>query len=635
MGGNRGGAGGRRVPGPPPPRPSPQEPWWQKGFGENLAGAGRRREAPRTVEDVLKESEAREEPSAAGVVLDMRGPQVRVVQHTGELGADPLHAGAKDPTPFPEVQHGLKLALDLFEADVRRAGEQLRRAEETAEAQERSLAQLNEASTSLEGHQRRAAGFRQRLASCEEAASVSRGVALQDLASIFVGLQDDYPAEYASFRCADVALGACGSRFADCMAGWDPFLSNGSGDQGDEGGPAARLAFSKTGLLELAAWQSPLDTLSARQEAHEIYPEEGADSDPFLQLVFSVFIPPLRSSVNAWDPSEPQAFVGFMEAWGKVFPSQALAYIYGHLLLPKLKRALDAWSPRSGTPLQLWLHPWLPLAAEHLRQLLPDVRHRLGAALRKWHPSEPAAGKELLLPWKNVLDGEDWEGLVGRAVVPRLGEVLGTLSYSTDGAMDASDRERLDDVLAWVGVAPAHLLVPVFAQHFFPNWRGAYQQILRQLPVGDGGVVEEADAAAMHQVARWYEEWKATFPEELLAAEVVRAEFNQLLTKMNRAALGGAPLPEEPKPVPKLESPLPSGKFQMGHLSLKDLVEGYAAEVGLGFVPKGRDNDGRQVYLFGKVSVTLDSNKELIHAALGGIWEPVTLARLVQENGRG
>merc|ERR1712078_43228 len=99
--------------------PSPQEPWWQKGFGENLAGAGRRREAPRTVEDVLKESEAREEPSAAGVVLDMRGPQVRVVQHTGELGADPLHAGAKDPTPFPEVQHGLKLALDLFEADVR------------------------------------------------------------------------------------------------------------------------------------------------------------------------------------------------------------------------------------------------------------------------------------------------------------------------------------------------------------------------------------------------------------------------------------------------------------------------------------------------------------------------------------
>ena len=586
---------------------------------------------------MLTESEAREDPGAAGLVLDMRGPQVRVVQHTGELGADPLHAGAKDPTPFPEVQHGLKLALDLFEADVRRAGEQLRRAEETAEAQERALEQLKEALASMEDHQRRAAGFRQRLASCEEAASASRGVTLQDLASVFVGLQDDFPAEYASFRCADVALGACGPLFADLMAGWDPFLSNGSGNRGeDEGGHAARPAFSKTGLLEMAAWHPPLDTLSAREEVHEIYPEEDTESDPFLQLVFSVFIPPLQRSVNAWDPSEPQAFVGFMEVWGKVLPSQALGYVYGHLLLPKLKRALEAWSPRSGAPLQLWLHPWLPLAAEHLRELFPDVRHRLGAALRKWHPAEPASGKELLLPWKGVLDREDWEGLVGRAVMPRLAEVLGTLSYSTGGSVDAPDRERLNSVLAWVGVAPAHRLVPLFTQHFFPKWRDAYQQILRQLPGGNGGVAEEGRAEAMHQVARWYENWKEAFPEELLAAEVVRAEFNQLLVKMNHAVLGGAPVPEEPKLEPELESPLPQArKFQIGHLSLKDLVEGYAAEVGLGFVPKGRDNDGRQIYLFGKVSVTLDSTKELINAALGGVWEPVTLRRLVQENGQG
>ena len=45
-----------------------------------------------------------------------------------------------------------------FVADVRRAGEQLRRAEETAEAQERALEQLKEALASMEDHQRRAAG---------------------------------------------------------------------------------------------------------------------------------------------------------------------------------------------------------------------------------------------------------------------------------------------------------------------------------------------------------------------------------------------------------------------------------------------------------------------------------------------
>ena len=603
-----------------------------------VAGAGRRRgEALRTVEDVLMEVEAREDPTvgtaADAVFLDLRGPQARVVKHAGELGADPVHPGAHDPTPFPEVQHGLKLALDLFEADLRRLGQQLRREEETTETQERTLKQIGEASTAVEDRMRRAAHFRQRLASCEEVGSAMQEVTLRDLASAYVDLQHDFPAEYASFKCSHIALDICGRRFMETMAGWDPFLQHEPEGQGSE--RVESPAFSSTGLLELAAWQPSLDTLSAREELDDVYPEEDADSDPYIQLVFSVFIPPLRRSVLAWEPFRPEAFVGFMENWGRVLPVQAVGYIYGHLLLPKLKRALETWSPRAGAPLQLWLHPWLPLAGEHLREIFPDVRHRLGTALRKWLPVEPDAGIGLVRPWKGVLDNQDWESLLTRAVMPRLAELLGSLSHSSpDAAVSEDDGRRLDPVLAWVGTAPSHVMVSLFTDYFFPKWRDAYRRMLKHTlaRAGEGGQL-----TGTQEVAQWYSDWKASFPEELLAAEAVRAEFNQLLVMMNHTA-GGASLPEalQSEPEPEVKPPVSRAqRYGQSHLTLKDLVAGYAADMGLEFLPKGRDNDGRQVYMFGKVSITLDSGKELIYASLGGGKEPVTLSRLMQENGEG
>jgi tuftelin-interacting protein 11 len=82
------------------------------------------KEVFKTVEEVLQDGE--DTGAGLGVashgitILDMTGPQTRVVTDTSELNIRSGNvAEAAASGPFPELQHNLKLLVDLAEADIR------------------------------------------------------------------------------------------------------------------------------------------------------------------------------------------------------------------------------------------------------------------------------------------------------------------------------------------------------------------------------------------------------------------------------------------------------------------------------------------------------------------------------------
>jgi tuftelin-interacting protein 11 len=134
------------------------------------------------------------------------------------------------------------------------------------------------------------------------------------------------------------------------------------------------------------------------------------------------------------------------------------------------------------------------------------------------------------------------------------------------------------------------------------------------------------------EVTRWYLGWKAAFPPALIDQERVRRQFNAALDLMNSAVDGRAPLPATAAAQPLVgagvaggtgyagrwaadmdglgqQAPLPAvppggmGSVACGvtaaaatELTLKDLVERFAAENGISFMPKpNRFQDGLQV----------------------------------------
>ena len=77
-------------------------------------------------------------------------------------------------------------------------------------------------------------------------------------------------------------------------------------------------------------------------------------------------MPAVRSSVLAWDVTEPDGAIAFSEAWREVLPGWIMANVREQLILPRLQRQIEAWAAEDKTkaaPLHTWLHPWLPLVA--------------------------------------------------------------------------------------------------------------------------------------------------------------------------------------------------------------------------------------------------------------------------------
>lgn len=130
-----------------------------------LQGPPKPKRQYRTAEDLLREREAQQGPGAkpaaaaapAGVtIIDMRGPQARILKaDEGEPAA-----GAEVGVPMPELQHNLRLLVDLTESDIARLDGRLRQETDTLavlEQEERRLKASGEPGvrTALEGSAQR------------------------------------------------------------------------------------------------------------------------------------------------------------------------------------------------------------------------------------------------------------------------------------------------------------------------------------------------------------------------------------------------------------------------------------------------------------------------------------------------
>lgn len=261
------------------------------------------------------------------------------------------------------------------------------------------------------------------------------------------------------------------------------------------------------------------------------------------------------------------------------------------------------------------------------------------SALTAWHPSDGSA-LILLRPWQRVFDAGDWAIMLDRSIVPKLEAALAALVINPA-------QQQLDPfnwVLAWHGALPLGRLVSLLEKGFFPKWHQVLYHWLSHSP-------------NFEEVTRWYLGWKGLLPQEVVDQERCRCHFNYALQLMNCTA-DGMPLPPfdppqaQPLPpeggipgvagaasgVPLTAAPGGLPAALAAHfapapaLSLRDLVQSYAEEHSVEFVPKpGRFHEGLQVYSFGNVSVILEPGSAVIRAQIMDRWAPVSLERLLQE----
>jgi hypothetical protein len=610
----------------------------------------RARREYRTAEEVLAEQEkadaAAARAAAAGVpvdrgshaahrpkmtIIDMRGGGgARVVTDLTRLGEDAPPAdggggGDDDDVPLPELQHNLRLIVDLAEAEIQTTDAKIRHEKDTRELLARERARLaDDAERSEEACER----LRLALTLAEKCETTARGgggaLALAQLATMYGEMRANFPETFrAPHDMADAALAHAHPLVTELFdrdrGGWDP------------------LREPTRGAEALRPWRGVLE--GSRGVSRDVDIFEAPDGgDRMTTLLTDAVIQPLRAAIaTRWDVADPEPLLRFFDAWSAILPPSALNDLRANVLLPRLQSAVESWDPtRDATPIHAWTHPWLPTLGDAMRPLWAPIRHKLGNALGAWHPSD-ASALTALSPWRRVFDERDWESLFARCVVPKLEHALNALVINPA----AQSLDEIRWVLAWEPVTPTRRMVSLLEAGFFPKWLRVLHAWLSS---------ENPD---LEEVTRWYLGWKSVFSEEILSHERVRTQLNVALDMMNQAVTGegvrapptaaataaaardaaaaAAAAAATTKAATKKKPLGPSDAVE--EMSLRDAVEAFASEHDVTFAPKpGRIVEGLQAYAFGSITVTIDSAKQMLLAQVEGRWAPVSLDALLERH---
>ncbi|GLJ45206.1 hypothetical protein SUGI_0951530 [Cryptomeria japonica] len=557
-------------------------------------------------------------------VLDMRGPQVRVLTNLENLNAE--KKAIEHQTPMPELQHNVKLILDMVEADIQKFDQNLRHERESVAIYQKEKERLQKESARQKKQLENIEDIKGALDRIEESVAVGT-MTLELLASVFENLQSKYREDYTMCNLSCIASSFALPLLIRVFQGWEP------------------LQHPSHGLEVMSLWQRLLQGDEPRD--YGIYTEtELASSTPYTQLFTEVILPAVRiAATNSWEPRDPEPMLRFLETWEKLLPASVLYNILDHIVMPKLTAAVDTWDPRRETvPIHAWLHPWLPLLGQRMEPLYPTIRYKLGNVLHAWHASD-ASAYAILSPWKTVFDPASWEQLIVRFIVPNLMTVL------QEFVINPADQQldQFNWVMAWASAIPIFHMVAMLEAGFFPKWQQVLYHWLCSNP-------------DFNEVTQWFLGWKGLFRPELLANERIRSQLNVALEMMNQAVEGmtveqpGARenvsylRVTEQRQFEALQQQQAAAAYaqqqastslgsgihlnnSMGapQLSLKEVIETYAQEHDIQFFPKvGRTHDGLQVYGFGSVSIYLDSAKQQVLAQSGDRWVIASLEQLVE-----
>ncbi|KAF9433128.1 hypothetical protein BGZ76_009840 [Entomortierella beljakovae] len=375
-------------------------------------------------------------------------------------------------------------------------------------------------------------------------------------------------------------------------------------------------------------------------------PAQQEEMTAYESLLNQYWLPKVRSAINnEWNPQDCDPVIDLLEAWeSPLLPEFIRHNIVTQLVMPKLHREVEKWTPRDSLMLHTWIHPWLPALGQPIlnQELFGSIRRKLARGLEAWNVLDPS-GLYVLGPWHGVFDDIDMEDLLLKSVLPKLVEGLQMFEVNPRDQMI----EILDAVLQWHGFFPRTTFSLLLVNEFFPKWHQVLYLWLTHPSTTD-----------LDQVLRWYRWWKSRFSAELLQDTGVSNGFRQGLDMISQSINGHrvtAPA-DVAQPHGKNSGSskgatsdalgrLQTKKYLIPTMSFKDLVQDYAAQNSLLFVATkyAHEISGRPLYRLGGnptgtaggILVHMTDEVAFVKPEDTGIWTPTGLDELMVLAGAG
>ncbi|KIJ65655.1 hypothetical protein HYDPIDRAFT_88241 [Hydnomerulius pinastri MD-312] len=575
----------------------------------------------KTYEQIV--AEAGQEPSVPnlGQIIDATGRTPREVASLAEISMASW-TPSTDPTRIPEVRHNLRLIAEACKTDLDGLAREARALEDRKRfiAQEdiRLRKKVADEAELISRLQQVTLVVDEVNSKAKELASVYEAT-LDDFSPLFSKLLVQFPTEFDKYRLDEIVVAAIAPIVRRIVAQWNPFQ--------DPAGLVSTFRTWKQALkvnLAEPPLQTQIDVYGARTMAPPPVIEK--PMTPFESLLWNVWLPKVRTCINnEWDPSDPSPAVKLYEAWASFLPPFIRDNMLDQLILPKLTKSISEWSPKlSPVSLQTLVFPWLPHLGLRVEAILEDSRRKIKSLLRAWVPTD-GLPKDLGVWRENVFPASDWDALLLKYVLPKLASHLRDEFRVNPRAQDMSPLTNV--VLPWSALLRGSITSQLLETEFFPKWLDVLYIWLIQPRV------------SFEEVAQWYAFWKGVFPEDVLGLKGVQTGFTRGLQLMNEAIELG---PEAPtrlrRPDLKAEQAAASGAAggakkagaapkstvlpsRMQEITFRSIVEEFAAQHNLLFIPTGRAHEKSRMPLF-RVSGTSGKGGVLVYVQDDAVWAP-------------
>ncbi|KAG6908973.1 hypothetical protein DXG01_002581 [Tephrocybe rancida] len=576
----------------------------------------------KTYEQIL--AEAGQEAPAAGIgqIIDATGAVPREISSLADVSLNPW-SPTNDPTRIPEVRHNIRLIAESCKSDLdglaREAKALDQRKKYAAEEDARLRKKVADEAELIERLQKVQLVANDINAKAKELSSMYE-VSLEPFSPLFYALVDQFSREFERYRLDEIVVAAIAPIVRRMVASWNPLED-----------PTAFVSTFRTWRRALRVnteetpVESQVDIYGTKSVQVAPVSSERAMT-PFESLLWNVWLPKVRTCINNdWLPEIPVPAVKLYEAWCTFLPPFVRDNLLDQLILPKVQKAVADWNPkRDQVSLQSIIFPWLPHVGLRMEDLLGDARRKIKSLLRSWTVGDRVP--EELPAWKEVFDAGEWDAMLLKYVVPKLGATL-----RDDFRINPRDQkmEPLHHVLQWADIIRPSIFSQILETEFFPKWLDVLHVWLIQPRV------------SFEEVAQWYSFWKGTFPEPVQALSGVGRGFTRGLQLMNKAIELGPDAPTQlARPDFRAEMSAPSTPLRngakpsakgpqkpstLGHeITFKSIAEDFAASHNLLFIPTGRAHELSRMPLY-RVSPTADGKGGLlVYIQDDAVWAPAT-----------
>ncbi|KAF9122781.1 hypothetical protein BGW39_009492 [Mortierella sp. 14UC] len=602
----------------------------------------------KTAAEIQQEIESGDLPMAQiqpQKILDMTGKTVRELTSASQIRT----AVAMSHERFPELRHNMELMADISTTDLEQVARTQKsdhirtqilekesvRIQQQVEKDELDLERLAKVMTITDQCARIADEIRYSTSDTTGVTAVEMqedliATAFQEPFDLFSGLYYD---EYEMYQLDQVVVASLQDAFKRLFKDWD-VLKN------PKRGAVLFRKWQKLFKTSKVSYSQSWSSANVDGDGNGYYGGKPAPQESmtaYESLLHHHWLPKVRSALNnAWDPRDFEPVIALLEAWAPpVLPLFMHDNIVTQLVLPKLHKEIEKWSPRESLMLHTWLHPWLPILGQSRmdQELFGDVRRKLSSALAAWQVLDPSA-YTVLKPWRDVFEAADMELLLLKSVLPKLVEGL--------GAFEVNPRDQkieiLKAVLPWYPFFPSTTFSSLLVNEFFPKWHQVLYLWLTHPSTTD-----------LDQISQWYQWWKSLFPAELLQETGVATGFRQGLDMINQFMAGLKIM--APADVAQAQSQskgkaggatngasldsfgrLQTKKHLVQSVSFKDLVQDYATQNSLLFVMTklSHERSGRPLYRLGGNStgtaggilVHMTEEVAFVKAEDSGVWMP-------------